>query len=421
MPRPRPVTLPLDALSGEEIVDTQAPSTHAIPQTIPRNTSIRRLPLIAVTYACMFVFGAILLLMGSLLPSLQLSYARAGNLGSFPLAGILAATVLVGPLLDRFGVKPALAAALLLVSAALAIMPALHSYPELATAALAYGAGGGVLNTATNALVSDLSASARGSALNMLGFYFSLGAVSAPLLMSLAGRGLSPWAALRVLAAATAVILVPVLAFQFPPPSQAKAGVRDLLRVLNRPLVWFFGVVLFFESGSENCMFVWSSKLTADLLHIGAERANLSLLALSSSLGAGRLLAVLWLRWLSARSLILASAAAAVLGAVMVSGRAGLISMLAGFVVLGLGLSAIFPTTLGLAGDRFTQTGTVFGAIMAVALVGGTAGPTAGAWLAMSGPEKILLLPIVSSTVVASLVLIIARRASGIPEQAGRV
>jgi hypothetical protein len=49
---------------------------------------------------------------------------------------------------------------------------------------------------------------------------------------------------------------------------------------------------------------------------------------------------------------------------------------------------------------------------MAVALVGGTAGPTAGAWLAMSGPEKILLLPIVSSAVIAALVLIIARQAT---------
>jgi len=391
-----------------KIVDSQVTGARAITQSAATDSPIRRLPLIFVTYACMFVFGAILLLMGSLLPSLQLSYARAGNLGSFPLAGILAATVLVGPLLDRFGVKPALGLALILVAAALAVMPSLHSYPGLAAAALAYGVGGGVLNTATNALVSDLSASARGAALNLLGFSFSLGALSAPLLMSLAGGALLPPLALRVLATAAAIILIPILWLRFPSPSQPKASVQGLLRVLNRPLVWLFGALLFFESGSENCMFVWSSKLTADLLQIGAARANLSLVALSSSLGVGRLLAVVWLRWLSGRNMILVSATTAVAGASLVYCKFGFTSMLEGFVMLGLGLSAIFPTALGLAGDRFRETGTVFGAIMTVALVGGTAGPTLAAWLAKTGPERILDLPIVSAVMVVALVLIIA-------------
>ena len=391
-----------------KIVDSQVTGARAITQSAATDSPIRRLPLIFVTYACMFVFGAILLLMGSLLPSLQLSYARAGNLGSFPLAGILAATVLVGPLLDRFGVKPALGLALILVAAALAVMPSLHSYPGLAAAALAYGVGGGVLNTATNALVSDLSASARGAALNLLGFSFSLGALSAPLLMSLTGGALLPPLALRVLATAAAIILIPILWLRFPSPSQPKASVQGLLRVLNRPLVWLFGVLLFFESGSENCMFVWSSKLTADLLQIGAARANLSLVALSSSLGVGRLLAVVWLRWLNGRNMILVSATTAVAGASLVYCKFGFTSMLEGFVMLGLGLSAIFPTALGLAGDRFRETGTVFGAIMTVALVGGTAGPTLAAWLAKTGPERILDLPIVSAVMVAALVLIIA-------------
>ena len=390
-----------------KIVDSQVTGARAITQSAATDSPIRRLPLIFVTYACMFVFGAILLLMGSLLPSLQLSYARAGNLGSFPLAGILAATVLVGPLLDRFGVKPALGLALILVAAALAVMPSLHSYPGLAAAALAYGVGGGVLNTATNALVSDLSASARGAALNLLGFSFSLGALSAPLLMSLTG-GLLPSLVLRVLATAAAIILIPILWLRFPSPSQPKASVQGLLRVLNRPLVWLFGALLFFESGSENCMFVWSSKLTADLLQIGAARANLSLVALSSSLGVGRLLAVVWLRWLNGRNMILVSATTAVAGASLVYCKFGFTSMLEGFVMIGLGLSAIFPTALGLAGERFRETGTVFGAIMTVALVGGTAGPTLAAWLAKTGPERILDLPIVSAVMVAALVLIIA-------------
>src|SRR5262249_51634010 len=152
---------------------------------IPRSSGdpvIHRASLIATVNACMFVFGVVLLLMGSLLPSLRVSGARAGSLGSLPLIGILAATILIGPLLDKVGAKPALAAGLALIVAAMTVIPSLVSYPALATTALVYGLGGGILNTATNALVSDLSASGRGVALNLLGFSFSLGAVTAPLL-----------------------------------------------------------------------------------------------------------------------------------------------------------------------------------------------------------------------------------------------
>ena len=108
---------------------------------------------------------------------------------ALPAAGILAATVLIGPLLDKLGAKPVLAVGLGLITVALASMPSLASYPALAAAALLYGFGGGILNTATNALVSELSAAGRRVALNLLGFSFSLGAVTAPLLMSLARGG----------------------------------------------------------------------------------------------------------------------------------------------------------------------------------------------------------------------------------------
>lgn len=379
----------------------------------------QRTALIVTAYAGMFVFGAILLVMGSLLPSLQLSYTRTGNLGTFPLAGILGATILVGPFLDTFGAKPALGIALTLISVALAAMPFMHSYWGLAIAALAYGFGGGVLNTATNALVSELTVSGRGAALNLLGCSFSLGALSAPLMMSSLGGSIAPRFALLVLAAVTASILIAVLFLRFPPPVQAHHRIRSLLPVLSLPLVWLFGMVLFFESGSENCMFVWSSKLTADVLRVSPQRANLALVGLTAALGAGRLLAVLWLRWLGGRNTILLSATTAAAGAFLVYCQMGFASMVAGFVVVGLGMAAIFPTTLGLAGDRFPEeTGTVFGAIMTVALVGGTAGPALGAWLAKSGPLRVLLLPITAAAMIALLGSIVARQVSKAPRNA---
>jgi fucose permease len=359
----------------------------------------------------MFVFGAVLLLMGSLLPSLQISYSQAGNLGSFPLAGILVATVLVGPILDLTGAKPVLAVALGLIAASLALMPALHSYSALAASAFTYGLGGGLLNTGANALVADLSAAGRAAALNLLGFFFSLGAISAPMALSSLGGNLSAAVVLRGLAVLCLAILALVLALRF--PSATKAGTRlwNLLAVLGHPAIWLLAALLFFESGSENCMFVWAGKIVADTLNAPPKQANVALVALSSALGAGRLLAVLWLRWIGNRRTIWLSTAVVVVGSLVVLNATQFPSMVVGMLGIGLGLSAIFPTALGMASDLFpAETGTVFGAIMAVALVGGTAGPKLAGWAASYDLRRVLWIPVLAAVAVAVLTAAIGRR-----------
>ena len=376
-----------------------------------KDGSIRRTGLLITINACMFVFGIVLLLMGSLLPTLKFGDARAGSLGSFPLIGILVATALVGPVLDKLGAKAALAVALVLIASALAAIPSLGSYAAIAVAALVYGLGAGVLNAATNTLISGLNASGRCAALNLLGFSFSLGALAVPLLMSLTRGRFSSATVLYILATASAAILVSVLVQEFPPPTQASTPLGSLLKVLRLPLVWLFGALLFFESCNENCMFVWAGKIAQDLLHTSAQRAELVLLGLSACMGAGRLFAVLWLKWFGDRNTVLLSAAFVVAGAITVLSSSTFAGVATGFCVIGLGLSAIFPTILGMAGDRFPrETGTVFGAIITLGLVGGVAGPVLGSWAAIFNPARVLVVPLVAAMGVAALTWIVSLR-----------
>lgn len=368
--------------------------------------------------ACMFVFGIVLLLMGSLLPTLQVSAAHAGGLGSLPLAGVLAATLVIGPVFDKAGAKLALELSLGLVAVALVVMPWLSSYPALATAAVAYGFGGGILNTVTNALVSVLRASSRASSLNLLGFSFSLGAIAAPLLMSAAHGRLSSAATLSLLALVPALILLLLLRMPFPPGLRAGTPPGVLLRSLLHPATWIFAILLLFESANENCVFVWAGKLTSDILPGSGSQADFALVAVTVALGAGRLIASFASRRLASRPLLLLSCGVLILGsdiaafsAHMATGYAGII---AGFCLLGLGMAPIFPTTLALVGDRFPgETGTVFGAIMAVALVGGTAGPLFGGWLAVRSPVYVLMLPCAAGIAIALLAQFATRRATG--------
>ncbi len=354
--------------------------------------------------ACMFIFGIVLFLVGSLLPTLHVSNAHAGSLGSIPLLGILAATVVVGPILDIHGAKQMLILALILIAGSLALIPSLSVFWQLEICCLAYGFGGGVLNTATNTLIADLHENSRARALNLLGFFFSAGAVAAPLPMSLAGDALPPAMVLRLLAALTTAVLLPVLFFRFPPPLQAGVRIGNLLTVIHQPMIWLFGLILFFESGSENCMFVWAGKIVTDALHAPAARGSLALVALGAALGVGRLGAVVWLRLLGNLGTVWLSVCLVVTGVVIAVAARSLPTMILAMAVIGLGISAIFPTVLGIAGERFPgETGTAFGAIMTLALIGGASGPKTGGYAISHGPLQVLWIPAMSAAVVGIL------------------
>lgn len=183
------------------------------------------------------------------------------------------------------------------------------------------------------------------------------------------------------------------------------------MRVLNHPVVWLIGVLLFFESGNENCLFVWAGKVMQDTLHLASARADLALVSLSVALGSGRVLAALGMKRLGSRNLLLLSCAITIVGVAVVRLSANFGGMIAGFAVLGLGMSAVFPTALGVAGDRFpNETGTIFGAIMTAALVGGTAGPAIGGWAAGSSQMAVLTVPLVAAIGIATCTLAVSKR-----------
>ncbi len=376
-----------------------------------------RLPAaVAIAYACMALFGLILLLIGSLLPTLpHLTNRQAGDLGSCPLLGILLSTVFTGPLLERFGARPVLAAGLILVAAPLAAMPLASGFGPWAAAALAYGLGGGVLNTASNALVAMLQPERRGAALNRLGAFFSLGAVCAPLLMSflLTLNGAHAVAlGLWLLALLTIGLLVWLLRANLPAGTYTAPG-REQVSALRHPLVWGLGLILFFESGNENALFVWGARLADRLTGTGPAAAEWVLVGLTATLGLGRWLVSYSLRPRWARPVIVVSAALVVAG-LAIAWRLADPGNLAGFAcgmgMAGFGLAAIYPTVLGVAGDRFAQsTGTVFSAIMTLGLLGGVLAPRLAGWLAASGSRNVLLAPLAGAIMVGLLGAILAR------------
>ena len=114
-----------------------------------------------------------------------LDKADAGSLLSLMSLGILAASLVFGPIVDRFGYRPVLVAGALGVGLGLAAIAWAPTASVLAPAMLVFGFGGGLLNGATNALVADITPEGRGSGLAFLGVFFGIGAFGVPLVLGL--------------------------------------------------------------------------------------------------------------------------------------------------------------------------------------------------------------------------------------------
>src|SRR3954470_18824064 len=170
----------------------------------------------------MLLFGVTLTTLGSVLPPLidrhGLDRSSAGSLLSLMSQGILVASLVFGPIVDRYGYKGVLiggAAGVLLGLEGIAFAP---SGWFLALAVCVFGFGGGIINGATNALVSDISGQGRSSGLAFLGVFFGAGALGVPLILGLLLGRLDYTS---ILALFGMLVLIPIglfLIIRFPPP-----------------------------------------------------------------------------------------------------------------------------------------------------------------------------------------------------------
>lgn len=367
----------------------------------------------AAAYGSMFVFGIVMAVLGAILPllatRLHLATADIGKIFLVMNAAMLAASLVLGLAMDRFGMKPALAAGPLLVATALAVMMHAGSFPALLPAGILLGFGGGALNGAANTLVADLYDDPRrkSAALNLLGVFFGFGALFLPFTI---GALLAHYSFANLLLA-TAILCALVGMFaamqRFPAPKQRHAfPVAEVPRFLCSPLVLAFGFLLFFESGVE---FTLGGFISTYLVHD---------IGLSSLTAASWILAGYWASIMLARvalsrialrmnpyRMLILCASGAGLGALIAALAPGPVVATFGIVLCGFSLAGVYPTTLGITGDRFqSHSGTVFGILFAIALAGGMLFPfTAGLIGAAAGLRWVFAL--VTASYLAILVL----------------
>jgi len=300
-----------------------------------------------------------------------------GTLTALLPLGILAGSLIFGPIVDRFGYKWMLIVCALLVMVGLEGMAFANSERLIQFFVFLIGFGGGVLNGATNALAADVSEGERAAKLSLLGVFFGIGALGMPSTLAALSRHFSLAA---IVAGIGVFVLVPVayfLVIKFPPPKQkAQPGAaRSGLGLLKHPIFLLAGLALAIQSGMEGMSNDWITryfkKVTLSGEHAEEWKTLLGLMAVTGAMVFARIVLSGLLKRIKSQIVLFVSIGITAAGALLLKSATSYGVSLAAALLIGAGLAAAFPVVLSYIGDLYpAQSGTAFSTIFFIALIG---------------------------------------------------
>ena len=275
---------------------------------------------------------------------LALLGAPVGLLVAQPLTGALAASigsrrlVTLAPLWLAAGVAPALAV----------------DAPTLALGTLAVGAANGVLDVSMNIEGLAVERALGKRIFNSLHAAFSFGALSGAAVGGLAAAaGVDPLPHLA-LVVAVGVVAALVASRGLPPAEAADTGHGPRFARPSRRLA-ALGAIAFCALLAEGAVFDWSGVFIRRETDAAIGLAPAGLAAFNLAMGFGRLAADRVTERLGAAAIGRGGALLAAAGLGVALALASPIGAIAGFAVMGIGLSAVFPLSLRAAGHDPAQ------------------------------------------------------------------
>ena len=324
----------------------------------------------------LLLFGIGMITLGSILPSLaekfQLNEVAAGTLVSILPLGILAGSLIFGPIVDRYGYKGMLAINALLMVLAMQGLAYANSLWQLQASIFLVAFGGGVMNGAGSALVSDITEGGKGANLSLLGVFFGVGALGMPVLLGLLSKNFSFES---IVSTVGFCLLLPALYFlliRFPEPKQQEeVALKQGMRLIREPALLLLGFYLFFQSGAESLVTNWTTTYLLQKAGLSSQQALFALSASVAGMTVARLLLSRLLKKVSPFWALMASLCIAIAGSFTLMLASAYGFAIAGLALLGAGLAGGFPIILGYVGDIYAKlSGTAFSIAFVIALAG---------------------------------------------------
>ncbi|WP_425556795.1 MFS transporter [Kitasatospora saccharophila] len=333
-------------------------------------------------------------------------------------AGAVATMALIGRLCLRYGSRPVTVASVAVFSLAVALPAHTHSVLALGAVLLLFGAGYGAANVAMNSAAVDLVAELRRPVMPSFHAGYSLGGLlGAALGGLLAGRISASWA----LASATALgLAVTVLAgtallrapAALPRPSatapatEATAAARPSRHA--RLLVVLLGLTALCTAYGEGALADWATLHLTDDVHASGALAATGYASFAFAMTAGRLSGTWLAERLGQTRVMLLGGLTACAGMTTAALAPSVPVVLAGFVLVGLGLANVFPLAIAQAGATAGPQGVATASTLGYA--GMLIGPPVIGFLADALSLPAALLTVAASSALAGVLALTVRR-----------
>jgi fucose permease len=325
----------------------------------------------AVAHAAFVPTGIVTVLLGPVLPSLSARWALTdAQAGEFFTAQFLASTLgvaLSGALVPKLGYRVAMILGLVFMAAGVAFLPLGSRLVGLAGVAC-YGVGLGMTIPTCNLLVAEVNPATRASALSLLNFSWTVGAVACPFLLAPFQRAGKISVFFCVVAAFVFLVALSLAWVNLPRPDAASNNsVREstpLLQALLQPTALVLGVLFFIYVGTENAVGGWLASYAKRVMEHPGTIWVTTPSYFYGGLLLGRALAPVFLRKISEVLLVRLSVTTALLGLLVLLASHSMVLVLASAAIIGLGLAAIYPITISLMTNSFGTMATRIGSVM---------------------------------------------------------
>jgi len=313
-----------------------------------------------------------------------LTNEQLGRLGAITFMGLVGGILLSGPMADRWGARPFTVAGNGLIALGLILLGIAPGYGTACAAVFVMGVGAGILDMVLSPLVCALQPERRTMAMNWLHSFYCIGAVCTVLAgayalrCGLGWRALSLWMTVLPLLVTLAFVRLPL------PPLVAQGETRTRLRQLVREPYFLATLAAICLGGAtEAGLAQWLPAYAETTLGFSQWTSGLSLLYFSLAMAVGRMAIGMAGHRAGAFPLLLVCCWGST--ALLVAGSFAPWSVVALGACMAVGVtgSALWPSTLAVAADRFPQGGaSMFGLLAACGNLGGVFMPWAVGWVA---------------------------------------
>lgn len=320
--------------------------------------------------------------------------AAVGAVITFLFLGSLVTQLAAGPLTDRYGQKPLLVVSLLLMAVCLPAFINARSLPLMLILVFFTGMGQGGLDLGANLIVSSAYPKNNTSVLNLLHFFFGLGAIVGPAVVSLTLVTLGSGLIVHWVAAAVFFLLgVVVFIIRETRPDRdletaaLNASTKSAKSVYLSPVLWLICIMILVYVGVEYGAGSWATSYMAITTGLPKENGALVTSAYWAALTLGRLGGAALGGRVTRVRLLIAAVLGSLVGAVLLTFGRGVVSLSTiAFILLGFSYGTIYPTSVGVMVAAFQRhQGKAVGLLTAMGSIGGLSLP----WVAGVLLEKV--------------------------------